>query len=459
MSQSQSSLRELGVDLFQEKQFERALAIFAESVRRTPEDHRSRMLAGKCFAELGEKERAVSALHACAEGLLKRDYLLSAIGACKIALDVSPNEKRLRDTLIRIHSRASRATSGKAAVPPPLPPEVLSDRKVTEDVMAMHGDELSSKANEVLAAPDTGGHADPNSRPPLPLFADLERDAFIDLVQRMSYRTFKESEKVSTEGEGGDAIYVIVAGKAEVTRSAEQDRKLGFLGGGSIFGELSLLTGAPPTATVTTMVETEMFEIKREHLNAVAKAFPSVPGALADFAQQRMAKNLMNTSPLFQQIPEAERLAILNRFAFRALQGNEKALVEGDHSPGLFLVLAGELVVQKEDPTGGLVSLGILREGDVAGEISLLTGLRATATVVATRKTATAFLDRAAFGELMKAYPNTRTYLEGLSDRRLKQIGEAMRPAEIIDADELVMEGDAPPPGESAPPAPAAPTG
>jgi CRP-like cAMP-binding protein len=115
-------------------------------------------------------------------------------------------------------------------------------------------------------------------------------------------------------------------------------------------------------------------------------------------------------------------------------------LIEGEHSPGLFLVLAGELVVQKEDPTGGVVSLGILREGDVAGEISLLTGLRATATVVATRKTATAFLDRAAFGELMKGYPNTRTYLEGLSDRRLKQIGEAMRPAEIIDADELVME-------------------
>ena len=60
---------------------------------------------------------------------------------------------------------------------------------------------------------------------------------------------------------------------------------------------------------------------------------------------------------------------------------------EGEHSPGLFLVLAGELVVQKEDPAGGVVSLGILREGDIAGEISLLTGLRATATVVATRKT------------------------------------------------------------------------
>jgi CRP-like cAMP-binding protein len=439
---NQSSLRELGMDLFQERQFERALSIFAEAVRRTPADHRSRMLAARCLAELGEKERATTALHACAEGLLKRDFLLSAIAACKMALEFTPGEKRLKDTLIRIHARASRAAAGRALVPPPLPPEVLYDRKVTEDLMALQGEELASKAIEVLGAPESGGQPDLNARPPLPLFADLERDAFVDLVARMLYRTVEPDHRMVTEGQGGDAVFVIVAGKADVTRLAEQGKKLGSLGGGSIFGELSLLTGASPTATVTATVETELFEIKREHLNAVAKGFPSVPGALADFAQQRMAKNLMNTSPLFQQIPEAERQAILNRFSFRALQQNEKALIEGDHSPGLFLVLAGELVVQKEDPAGGVVSLGILREGDVAGEISLLTGLRATATVVATRKTATAFLDRSAFGELLKQYPNTRTYLEGLSDRRLKQIGEAMRPAEIIDADELVMEGE-----------------
>ena len=134
----------------------------------------------------------------------------------------------------------------------------------------------------------------------------------------------------------------------------------------------------------------------------MASSFPAVPQVLADFAQKRMARNLMATSPLFQRMPESERAALLQRFSFRALQPGEKVLVEGEHSPGLFLVLAGELVVQKEDPAGGVVRLGVLREGEVAGEISLLTGLRATATVVATRKTATAFLERAAFDELVK---------------------------------------------------------
>ena len=50
------SLRELGQDLMEERAFERALAVLAEAVRRTPADHRSRMLAARAFAGLGERE-------------------------------------------------------------------------------------------------------------------------------------------------------------------------------------------------------------------------------------------------------------------------------------------------------------------------------------------------------------------------------------------------------------------
>jgi CRP-like cAMP-binding protein len=437
------SLRELGMDLIEERQFERALAVFAESVRRRPADHRSRMLSARCLAELGERERAVTVYHACAEGLLRRDYLLSSMTACKLGLELAPQERRLKDTLARIHTRAARNVSGKASVPPPLPPDPMFDGKVEADLLELMGEELIARSLEVLAAPDPGGVADPSSRPPLPLFADLDRDVFLDLVQRMSWKSVAADTVISQEGDAGDALYVIVAGKAEVTRLVDGQRKaLGRLGGGSIFGELSLITGTPPTASVSTTVDTEVFEIRREHLNAVARNFPSVPQVLAEFAQQRMARNMMATSPLFQQLPESERAALLGRFTFKALQPRDKALTEGELAPGLFLVLAGELVVQKEDPTGGVVSLGVLREGEVAGEISLLAGTPATATVVATRKTATAFMERAAFGELVKEFPSVKTYLEQLSERRQKQTAEALRPAEIIDADELVIEAD-----------------
>src|SRR3954447_13677127 len=131
---SVSSLRELGMDLFEDRQHEKALAVFAEAVRRDPSDHQSRLKGAQCLAEMGERERAVTAYHACAEGLLRRDYLLSAMAACKLALDLSPNERRLKDTLIRVHARAVRNAPGRAAVPPPLPPEVLYDGKVDTDL-------------------------------------------------------------------------------------------------------------------------------------------------------------------------------------------------------------------------------------------------------------------------------------------------------------------------------------
>ena len=114
---SGSSLRELGLDLFADSAWERALGVFAEAVRRQPADHRSRMLAARCMQKLGEPERAVTVLQVCAEGLLRRDYLLSGMAACKLALQLSPKEKRVRETLQRIHSRAARASTGRASVP------------------------------------------------------------------------------------------------------------------------------------------------------------------------------------------------------------------------------------------------------------------------------------------------------------------------------------------------------
>lgn len=435
------SLRELGLDFVEVENWSRALGVFAECVRRQPGDHRARMLAARCYTKLGETERAVTVLHACAEGLLKRDYLLSAIAACRQALPLAPREKRIRETLARIHARAARVVGARAGGPPPLPPESLYDGKVDADLMTLEGQDLSDQAFLVLAAVDASASADPEARPPLPLFADLERDAFVDLIELVDYRELKEGEVLCTEGKSSDRITVLVAGKAEVTRRVGGDSKtLAFLGGGSIFGEISMLTGAAPSTSISCVSDCDVLEIEREDLNLLARTYPSVPAALATFAQSRMAKNLIATSPLFTHVPEAERAGMLQRFDFRGLAPGEKIITEGEPVQALVLVLAGELIVQKDDNDGGSISLSILREGDIAGEISLLNGLRATATVAASRKTAVALLSRKNFEVLLKEQPKLRDFLDELSSRRLKGIGEAMRPAEILDADELVVE-------------------
>jgi len=426
--------------------WEEGLAHLAEAVRRRPSDHRARLLAARCLAELGERERALTVLHIAAEGLLARDYLLSAMAACKQALRLNPVEKRITETLRKIHGRAFRAAHGRAFVPPPLPAEAIVDAEDPGDLTTLQGSELSDRAYEVLASPDTGAIADPAARPPLPLFSDLDADAFVELVERMGYREVNEGEVICKEGDAGDTIFVLVAGKAEVLRQAQsgEERTLAFLTGGALVGELSVILGAPRTASVVSVVDTDVFEISRDDLNLVAKGHPEVPRTLADFAQRRMAKNLLATSPLFTGVPDDQRAEMLSRFQPKVLAPGERVLIEGETANGLYLILAGDLLVQKKDLFGGMITLTILREGDVAGEISLLTNLSATATVLATRKTVVACLSREAFARLLVDFPSARGYLQETSQRRLAGIASAMMPAEVLDADELVMDESSP---------------
>ena len=73
-----SSLRELGVDLLEGGQFERALGTFAEAVRRQPADHRSRMLAARCYEQLGQFDLARQWLESDKESPQRHGNLLRA---------------------------------------------------------------------------------------------------------------------------------------------------------------------------------------------------------------------------------------------------------------------------------------------------------------------------------------------------------------------------------------------
>ena len=138
-------------------------------------------------------------------------------------------------------------------------------------------------------------------------------------------------------------------------------------------------------------------------------------------------------------LPPESRPELLENFEYRTLKTGERAVVEGQPSPGLFLVLSGELTLGKKDEVG-TIQVGRLREVSVAGEISLLSDVPATATVTASQETAVAFIARASFVQQLERFPQMREYLTQLSERRLLELRRFLRPAEILDADGLVVD-------------------
>ena len=247
------------------------------------------------------------------------------------------------------------------------------------------------------------------------LFSDLSHEAFIELVERCPLRRFDAGERIIQQGEPGDSFYVICEGRASVLR--EDDglaHPVAALEAGEFFGEVALLSGGPRTASVYALTDdTQVLEISGQLLMELARRHPGVASALKTFCRQRLLSNLLSTSALFRPLERGERRELATRFRARDALAGEVVIAEDARGDGLYVILAGEVEVLREG-----VLAGTLGAGDVFGEMSLLDGMPAVATVRTLRRTSLLRLPPADVSAVLERYPAVRQHLEALRDAR-----------------------------------------
>lgn len=153
------------------------------------------------------------------------------------------------------------------------------------------------KAGEQLAAknppPDTAGVSEPLFTRPLPksplfeVLSDTERTAIVD---EMEVESHDEGSVIINEGDPGSSMYVIASGEVKVyTRTVNKSGPvyLARLGEGDFFGEVSVLTGKPRTATITASQRTELLRLDKDKLDALLSKYPGIQKVLDDFYKQR----------------------------------------------------------------------------------------------------------------------------------------------------------------------------
>ena len=106
----------------------------------------------------------------------------------------------------------------------------------------------------------------------MPLFAGLDREQLEDVL-RVGHRvSFGPGQAIVERGDRGDAIFIMVAGAAEVDVGGRFHR----LEPGDFFGEMAVLAGKPREATVKAAEPVEALRIPADDFQAFLRGHPQV---------------------------------------------------------------------------------------------------------------------------------------------------------------------------------------
>jgi CRP/FNR family transcriptional regulator, cyclic AMP receptor protein len=101
-----------------------------------------------------------------------------------------------------------------------------------------------------------------------PLFEGLDEDSARALRSRMSDVKLERGERLFSEGDDGDRLYVVLEGKIKLTRAASDGREnlLSVIGPGEMFGELSLFDPRPRTSSASAVTEARLAALPHDKL-------------------------------------------------------------------------------------------------------------------------------------------------------------------------------------------------
>ncbi len=128
----------------------------------------------------------------------------------------------------------------------------------------------------------------------LELFAPFSPAELESIAGSAKERRFGVGEEIVTEGREGSTYFVVVAGRVSVRVAS--GKEVATLGRGQGFGEMSLLTGDPRSATVVGLEDTTLLELDRDAFRTHFAQHPERAAQLAELLERRR-----------EQLAQAER--------------------------------------------------------------------------------------------------------------------------------------------------------
>lgn len=247
------------------REYDKALAAVADELKRNPQQFNVLMRKAEILGTAGDPAKAIKVYLELAEQYSGQGYHAKAIALYKQVLRLNPN-------LPDVHKQLASLIEQDRETEPMLEERVgLSNEDFEAE--SREPDRLQ-QAKELTASA---------------LFSSFTQEALEQVLSSTSLRIYNEGDIIVTEGEQGSSLFLIVSGSVKVFTLGQRGEHvpLAELCAGDFFGEVSLLTGKPRTATITAKERVMAIEISKSDVDRIAQEHPEVRNTMENFYNRR----------------------------------------------------------------------------------------------------------------------------------------------------------------------------
>lgn len=126
----------------------------------------------------------------------------------------------------------------------------------------------------------------------VPILKPLSSESRLLLSERLAIEEYGDGEIIVSQGDAGDSLYIIHRGACDIEVSAMggPSKKVASLAPPAFFGEMSLLTGEPRSATVRSIGDSVVFSIDKDIFREVLVSHPGISEELARALAERQGE-------------------------------------------------------------------------------------------------------------------------------------------------------------------------
>jgi CRP/FNR family cyclic AMP-dependent transcriptional regulator len=147
-----------------------------------------------------------------------------------------------------------------------------------------------------------------------PLLRELDEEDAEHFRPHTRVVLLPRGDKLFDEGDLGDSVYLVIAGKVKLTRTSPDGREslVSVHGPGDMFGELAMFDPTYRTSTAVAVTDARLAQIAHDDLRAVLATRPPVALLLLKALAQRLRRiTEANTNLIFTDVPGRVAKALL----------------------------------------------------------------------------------------------------------------------------------------------------